>query len=482
MFDQALELATAGKIDKAVEELLDELGLVEKVAMMSGRGFRDEMRGSGNRLGSSTYQAGGGNDRLGIPTLQFSDGPRGVITGNSTCFPVAMARGAAWDVDLEERIGEAIGRELRAQGGNLFGGVCINVLRHPAWGRAQETYGEDPWHLGEMGSALVRGVQRHGVIATIKHFAANSIERSRFRVDVRLGQRALREVYLPHFKRCIDAGAGSVMSAYNKVNGEWCGHHQELLVRILKEEWGFDGFVHSDWLRGVHGPEAAAAGLDIENPEAEHFGELLVAAVEDGRVPAAAIDDAVGRILRTLLRFRAQPDRETYTSALVACPDHVSLAREAAEKSAVLLRNEGPVLPLERREVRRLAVIGKLAAKANLGDLGSSRVRPPYVVTPLQGLESYLGETAEVLFDDGSVPEQAAALAETCDAAVVVVGTTHRDEGEFISSEMLAGRTLGGDREILTLHRGDEDLLLAVTGANAATSACSFRPRRATST
>ena len=133
-----------------------------------------------------------------------------------------MARGATWDVDLEERIGDAIGRELRAVGADLYGGVCVNLLRHPAWGRAQETYGEDPHHVGELGAALTRGVQRHAM-ACVKHFACNSMENARFKVDVTVDEQALHEVYLPHFKRIVDEGVACVMSAYNAVNGEWCG-------------------------------------------------------------------------------------------------------------------------------------------------------------------------------------------------------------------------------------------------------------------
>ncbi len=201
-----------------IEELLGELSLEEKVAMLSGHGFMKQVAEDG-RYCARMYHIGAGNERLGVPPLLFNDGPRGVAMGQSTCFPVSMARGASFDVDLERRIGDAIGREMRAHGGNLFGGVCINLLRHPAWGRAQETYGEDPFLLGEMGAALVRGVQHHNVVATPKHFAANSMENVRFTVDVKLDERALREVYLPHFKRCIDAGALAVMSAYNQLNG-----------------------------------------------------------------------------------------------------------------------------------------------------------------------------------------------------------------------------------------------------------------------
>ena len=170
-----------------------------------------------------------------------------------------MARGAAWDVELEERIGDVIGRELRALGGNFFGGICINLLRHPAWGRAQETYGEDPYHLGELGAALTRGVQRH-VMACAKHFAFNSMENARFTVDVQISPRALHEIYLPHFKRVVDEGVAAVMSAYNSVNGEWCGQNQMLLTDILKEQWGFEGFVLTDFMFGMRDAQKAAAG------------------------------------------------------------------------------------------------------------------------------------------------------------------------------------------------------------------------------
>lgn len=157
--------------------------------------------------------------RLGIPGIAFSDGPRGVVIDHATCFPVPMARGATWDAELEERIGETIGIELRAVGATLFGGVCVNLLRHPGWGRAQETYGEDPLLVGEMGAALTRGVQRHAM-ACVKHFACNSIENARFQVDVQVDDRVLHEVYLPHFRRVVDEGVASVMSAYNAVHDQ----------------------------------------------------------------------------------------------------------------------------------------------------------------------------------------------------------------------------------------------------------------------
>ncbi len=205
-------------------------------------------------------------ERLGLPGLSFSDGPRGVVIGPATCFPVSMARGATWDLELEERIGEAIGREVRAVGANLFGGVCVNVLRHPAWGRAQETYGEDPFHVGEFGAALVRGVQRHAM-ACVKHFACNSMENSRFKVDVTVDEVALHEVFLPQFHRIVEEGVAVVMSAYNSVNGEWCGQNRVLLNDILRDEWDFEGCVISDWIFGLRdAPKSVMARLDVEMP------------------------------------------------------------------------------------------------------------------------------------------------------------------------------------------------------------------------
>ena len=257
---------TPTELEQTVSAILDAASLEEKVAMMSGRGFFQAMQEDGMRWGARPYRAGAGCERLGVPALYFTDGPRGVARGNSTCFPVTMARGASWDRDLERRIGEVMSIEIRAQGCNLSGAVCVNLLRHPGWGRAQETYGEDPFHVGELGAALSVGLQTHNVIATVKHYAVNSIENARFKVDVQVDERTLREVYLPHFKRILDAGCASVMSAYNKLNGEYCGQHRELLTDILRHDWGFDGFVHSDWIMGVYHPYGAAAGLDIETP------------------------------------------------------------------------------------------------------------------------------------------------------------------------------------------------------------------------
>jgi len=439
--------------------------------------------------------------RLGIPGLAFSDGPRGVVIGNATCFPVSMARGATWDIELEERIGDAIGRELRATGADLYGGVCVNLLRHPAWGRAQETYGEDPHHVGELGAALTRGVQRH-VMATLKHFACNSMENARFKVDVTVDDQVLHEVYLPHFKRIVDEGVASVMSAYNAVNGEWCGQSHDLLRDVLRGEWGFDGFVISDWIFGLRdaGP-SLTAGLDVEMPAPMVRRKGLDAALDAGEATWDDIDACVTRTLAALLRYAACSTEPAPDPDVVAGPEHRALAREAAAKAIVLLRNEPmdgvPVLPLDAG-IASVAVFGPLADVRNLGDGGSSDVYAPTVVTPLQGLVAALPGVDVTL--------HAAAGATRADVAVVVVGYTRADEGEFIGeaggevasllpgpddpdeaaafaalleSEDLpplapgsvpetgaGGFSTGGDRSSLRLHEADEQLIAAVAASH----------------
>jgi beta-glucosidase len=433
---------TETEISETVEAILAEATLEEKVGMMSGKGFFQAYAEDKGVWGARPYRAGGGIDRLGVPSLYFTDGPRGVARGNSTCFPCSMARGASFDPDLEYRIGQIMGIEARAQDCNLSGAVCFNLLRHPAWGRAQETYGEDQYHLGIMGAALGTGIQAHNVIATVKHFALNSMENARFRVDVKVDERTLHEVYLPHFKFALDAGVATVMSAYNKMNGEYCGQNRILLTDILRGEWGFDGFVHSDWVMGVYKLYGAPAGLDIENPEPMIFGEKLTKAVQDGQIEPQVIDQACRRILTVLYRFScAQDPLEDYPLSLVACPDHVAVALEAAEKSAVLLTNDG-VLPLDRTRVKTLAVLGKLSAAENTGDNGSSRVRPPYAVTPLEGIQraSNAFGISQIVTGDEDDLIAAAAAAASADAIVVVVGNTAQDEGEFIPGDIALGQ------------------------------------------
>ncbi len=445
--------------EERIVDLLSRMTLAEKIGQMTGSAGLLDLPVMIIRYNLYPFRAGA-NKRLGIPPIKFTDGPRGVVLNHSTCFPVAMARGATWDVELEERVGSAMGVEARAQGADFFGGVCINLVRHPGWGRAQESFGEDTHLLGEMGTAMLTGLQRH-VMACAKHFACNSIEESRFFVDVRVDERTLREVYLPHFKRCVDAGVASIMSAYNRVNGRYCAHNSHLLRDILKGEWGFDGIVISDFVFGTRSTvKAALGGLDIEMPNAHFYGRRLKRAVCSGKVAEAVVDEAAARILRTKARFANHGKTGDYSRERVGGQEHRELALEVARKSMVLLKNENGVLPISPDAVKKLAVIGPLADKANLGDRGSSRVRPPYAVTPLAGIRERAGGAIEVLYDKGSKPGAAAGLAREADLAVVVVGLTGKDEGEAMPVVKL-----GGDREDLSLPRRQRELVEAVAAA-----------------
>jgi len=448
--------------EERIRKLLARMTLTEKVGQMTASTNWLLQAVMVFRYNLVPYDSGR-NRRLGIAAKRFTDGPRGVTVGRSTCFPVSMARGATWDTELEERVGEAMGREARAQGANFFGGVCVNLLRHPGWGRAQETFGEDPHHVGAMGAAMVRGLQRH-VMACVKHFACNSIEASRFFVDVRVDERTLHEVYLPHFKACVDAGVASVMSAYNRVNGEYCGQNARLLKEILKERWGFQGFVVSDFFWGVRdGGASVRSGLDIEMQMPRFYGRKLRKKVLRGEVPHGEIDDAVLRILRQKDRFGPVLRRSGYGKHEVACERHTRLALEAARKSIVLLKNHGSVLPLDRDGIGSLAVIGERANRADLGDMGSSRVRPPWAVSPLEGIRNRAGDKGTVLYDSGKNVSRARGLARKAGAVVVFAGLTWREEGEYVPLPFFK---LGGDRLCLDLPASQEGLIRAVASEN----------------
>lgn len=463
-----------GFTEKA-EKILKSLSLEEKVYLMSGQiKLADELENITKDPDNLHYNyfpyPAGGIERVGLPPMRFCDGPRGVVCGNgkTTCFPVSMLRGASFDTELEEKIGRAIGKEIRAFNGNLFGGVCINLPYNPGWGRSQETYGEESFHLGKMGAALVRGVQEEDVIACIKHYAFNQMENSRFKVSVECDKRTEREVYLAHFKDCIDAGAASVMSSYNLYEGIHCGHHNYLLNEVLKKEWDFDGFVMSDFYWGVKDTvEAANGGQDMEMAHTMYYGDRLITAVREGLVPEEKIDASALRIIRTLLAFTSRHEAPADTSVL-ACGEHISLALESARKGITLLKNENKVLPLDKIKTKKLLVLGALGELEPIGDHGSSWVRPPYVISPIQGLQMVAPET-QVVYDRGDDLEKAKILAKEADAVVFVVGYDHNDEGEFVSEEEAEGYTgtMGGDRRFsLGLRKNEIELIKAVGPAN----------------
>lgn len=337
----------------------------------------------------------------------------------------------------------------------MFGVVCVNLPYHPGWGRCQESYGEDSCLLGKMGAALIRGVQKRGVIACVKHFAFNSMEDARFHVNITCSKRTEREMFLPHFKACIDAGAGAVMSAYNCYQGVLCGHQEYLLKKILKEEWRFDGFVLSDFTWGIRDTaEAMKGGLDIEMPVTHYYGEKLIKAVSEGKIKEAAVDDAVLRIVRTLLAFQEKQQRNKEMQNEKR--RHIKLALQSAREGITLLQNKNGKLPLKcNKKTNRIAILGYLSDRNNTGDHGSSQVYPPYIVTALQGIVKAAGE-AEIISYTGSSAAHCKRLAKEADEVIIIVGNDYRDEGEYIAadeSDLFLEKTGGDRRESLGLKK-----------------------------
>lgn len=493
-WDDAVEAVRSGRLDPdaAADALIAQLTDTELLGLLDGDSPRILLPLIPILLGRRPFVAGA-VPRLGIPGIRFSDGARGVVIGASTAFPVTMARAATWDPALEEQVGLAIGLETRARDANYSASVCINLLRHPAWGRAQECYGEDPVLTARMGTAMTEGV-RVNVMACVKHYALNSMEDERFEVDVQVDDHALHEVYLPHFKAVVDAGADSLMTAYNSVRGEYMDVNGPLLTDVLRGEWGFTGFVTSDWVFGTHDAVASLnAGLDIEMPLRLLRSRDLPAALESGAVNRATVVESARRILRTSLLHTVTREQVEPSVAVVASPAHRELARRVAVESAVLLKNEvvgaGPLLPLDLG-IRHLAVVGRLATSANLGDHGSSRVRPPSIASPLEGLREALPRT-QISTASGRSAQAAADAAREADAAIVVVGLDQHDEGEsvvtggvevgiigrafrsgplrapIVALAHLASRFVrGGDRSSLDLRPADVELIRAVAAAN----------------
>lgn len=443
-------------IEARITELLAELTPDEKIDLLAGDGLRD-----------GTWEVSG-VPRLGLPGLHMLDGPRGLssFTGlNGTAFPVAILRGASWDPALEERVGRAMALEHRSAGADVILAPTMNLLRHPRWGRAQETYSEDSHHMGAMALAFVRGVQREGVIASAKHYAANSIEDTRHTVDVVIDPRTLREVYLPHFERVVVEGrVGSVMSAYNRVNGLYCDEQPLLLQTILREEWGFAGFVESDWIWGTHGDVSSLrAGLDIEMPSEVEFRGLR-RALRSGALDERDVDRAVRRVLRAMLCFGLDEAAPRTPGTRIDRPEeretaeHLALAREVARRGLVLLRNgpaAAPLLPLDpaaHAAAGAVVLLGRNAERENIGDEGSSAVDPSDVVTAREGLEARLPAGAVVAF--AALDDAARAAIAAAETVVIVTGLTAEDEGE---SDIAAG-----DRETLALPEAEVALVRAV--------------------
>ena len=351
--------------------------------------------------------------RVGIPEVFVSDGPAGArgpqIPGvgqqvRSLNIPCGAAIGATWNPALVEQLGEALGDQTRTKACRVLLAPTVNLHRAPLAGRNFESYSEDPWLTGKLGAAFIRGVQSQGVATTVKHFAGNESEFERMTIDTVMDERTLRELYLLPFEMAVrEGGALGIMTSYNRLNGTYNAESHWLLQGILRDEWGFDGFVVTDWFAGGTTAGAANAGLDLEMPGPSRFyGRQLAKAVREGDVQESLLDGAVRRLLTVFDRIGALDD-EPRAPIAIDRPEHRALARQAAAESMVLLQNDPlqPVLPLNAAAIRTLAIVGPNAERARIMGGGSAEVEPHYRITPLEAIRARLGDGMRIIHEQG---------------------------------------------------------------------------------
>jgi len=478
-------------VEQRVQDLLGRMTLEEKVAMLSGADWMQSVP----------------DGRLGIPSIKMADGPLGIRSWSgpsaqtnapsarvqvmTTSFPASVAMAATWDTELVHAQGQAIAQELKALGRDMILGPTVNINRTPLWGRNFEGYGEDPYLTSRLGVAYIKGVQGEGVIATVKHFAANNQEFERHRVNAKIGERALHEIYFPAFKAAVqEAGVWSVMSAYNKLNDLYCAENSFLLADVLRKQWGFKGFVVSDWGSTYSTADTVNAGLDLEMPGGDPMkvwlqtprvqaagnsggwltSEKVLAEISSGKISRATVDENISRILRVIF-ISGIFDKPHVASGEVDTPEQQALARKAATESVVLLKNMGELLPLNSLKIHSIVVIGPNAVAARTGGGGSSLVRPKYSITPLKGIQDRAGSQIQVSNvlgvsmegedqskDTPAMREQllneAVGAAGKADVAILVVGRSSALESE------------GFDIKALDLPAGQDELIQAVARAN----------------
>ncbi|HND88967.1 MAG TPA: glycoside hydrolase family 3 C-terminal domain-containing protein, partial [Saprospiraceae bacterium] len=463
------------EVDSVARTLLAQMSLEEKLQQLHGdQSWASQIKrrwrtawGLGNRPAYVGYQ-----ERLHIPPIAAAYGSRGaVLAQGATCFPVPMARAATWDVDLEKQVGAAIAQEARAAGANFLSGPDLGLLRHPAWGRAQECYGEDPCLTGLMGAAWVQGLQAQKVMPCMGHLALGSQENKRSSVEVKADERTLQEVYLPPFRQSVEAGAAALMCAPNSINGKYCTHDHTLLTDLLRRQWGFGGIVSSDWRTDVH--SAPQSAVDLEMPRGQGRAQLAKS-IRSGQMAEAALDERVLHVLRAKLWHLTRPEPSSAANPSAQAEEHRALARRVAEQSMVLLKNEEALLPLDAKRIKKLAVIGPLATARNLGDPGSSAVYVGQMETPLDALLAAAGQSMELVYEPGINSVKAARVAADADAVLVFAGYRPHDEGENTRPDRRADAELAwgssGDRPFLRLREDDELRIQAVTRANARTA------------
>ena len=341
---------------------------------------------------------------IGLPRLKMSDGPMGVRTwGPSTAYAAGIGLAASWDRSLAEKVGAMLGEDARARGVNFLLAPAVNIYRAPMNGRNFEYFGEDPYLAGQIAVGYIDGVQSQGVSATVKHFALNNAEYDRHNQNSVADERTLREIYLPAFEAAVKEGhVGAVMDSYNLVNGEHSTQNQFLNIEVLRKDWGFRGILMSDWGATYDGIAAANNGLDLEMPSAKFMtATTLLPAIKDGRVPETVVDEKVRRILRTALQFGFLDRDQAGLNIPLYNPQGSAVALESAEEGAVLLKNEGNLLPLDRNAIHSIAVLGPDAYPAVPGGGGSSHVEAFAPVSFLTGLSDALYPGTKVYWNSG---------------------------------------------------------------------------------
>lgn len=446
----------------AASAVVAKLGREQKIALLSGADFWTTK----------------GVPEHGVDAIMVTDGPHGlrkqrgnndhVGLGDSvpaTCFPTAATLGSTWDTALLEEVGGGLGREVRAEHVAVLLGPGLNIKRHPAGGRNFEYFSEDPLLAGKAAAALVRGIQAEGVGACLKHFAVNNQENHRMSLDTILDERTLRELYLAGFETAvIESQPWTVMCAYNLVNGEHAGESRKLLTEILRDEWGFDGLVMSDWLAVFDRPVGVRAGLDLEMPGSQgSWDGRVTKALESGALSEADLDLACARVVE--LALRAASGRREHEDVPVDFDAHHALARKAAAAGTVLLANDG-LLPLAPSGT--IGLIGAFAESPRYQGAGSSQVNPTRLDTALETMRARVGTDAELLYASGydartgkssaAQLEEARAVASRTDVVVLVVGLPASYESE------------GFDRDHLRLPEDMYALVNAVLTANPRTA------------
>jgi beta-glucosidase len=411
--------------DQRAKQLVAAMTLDDKIAMVHGDQVWEYYGMAGHVPG---------NSRLCIPDLGLNDAGAGVgdFEFGTTAFPAGIAQAASWDPSLQTQFGRTLGWEAWQKGVNVQLAPGVNIARVPMNGRNFEYFGEDPFLSGKTAAAEIRGIQQNPVIATVKHYAANNQETNRMTASSDISERTLHEIYEPAFEAAVKEGhVGAVMCSYNRINGIYACEHPSLLNDILKREFGFNGFVMSDWSATHSTALAANSGLDMQMPDGSYFGDPLKTAVQSGQVPVSRLDDMVTRIARSMFRMGifehpAAAEPQAF-AADVSTPDDVALARKVSEDGTVLLKNDGGVLPLDGNG-KRIAVIGMaggpVGAELAYGGSGSSHIPEagwkPDIVSPYQGIvQAGLAKGDLVTYADGTATADAVAAAKASDVAVV---------------------------------------------------------------